>query len=245
MSRVARLFDLLELLRRRRRPVVAAVLAEELGISKRTVYRDIQTLIALGAPVAGEAGVGFVLRPGFLLPPLMFTEEQLEALALGGHWVTHQGDAALAAAARDALAKIAAVLPLPLSRRLDEPGLIAVRPAVAVESAVDPALLRSAIRRELKLRIAYDDENGRRSQRVVWPIALVFFEGTRLLAGWCELRAGFRHFRLDRIAEATELEARYPKSRAALTKAWLLEDEASGRRLRAPRGRGRGIGPRP
>ena len=234
MSRTARLFDLLQLLRRHRRPVVAALLAEELGVSKRTVYRDIETLIALGAPIAGEAGVGFLLRPGFLLPPLMFTEEELEALALGGRWVLQQGDGALATAAKDALAKIAAVLPLPLSTRLDDPGLMAVLPAPPIEGSVDPAMIRAAIRRERKLRIIYADESGRRSERMVWPIALVYFQTTRLLAAWCELRDGFRHFRLDRIADAAVLEMRYPQGRAALTKAWLAHDEAAGRRPPRP-----------
>src|SRR3954462_2432519 len=171
MSRVTRLFDLLQLLRSRRVPTIAAQLAESLGVSKRTVYRDIQTLIALGAPVAGEAGVGFLLRPGFLLPPLMFTEEQLEALALGGHWVAHQDDSALASAARDALAKIAAVLPPSLSRQLEDPGLTAVRAATAMVGAVEPAIIRTAIRRERKLSIVYADDSGRRTERVVWPIA--------------------------------------------------------------------------
>jgi predicted DNA-binding transcriptional regulator YafY len=237
MSRAARLFDLLQLLRRHRRPVVAALLAEELGVSKRTVYRDIETLIALGAPIAGEAGVGFLLRPGFLLPPLMFTEEELEALALGGGWVVQQGDGALATAAKDALAKIAAVLPLPLSARLDDPGLRAVLPAPPIEGAVDPAIVRAAIRRERKLRIVYADESGQRSERTVWPIALVYFQATRLLAAWCELRDGFRHFRLDRIADAAVLDMRYPQNRAALTKAWRAHDEAAGRRPPRPAAR--------
>lgn len=231
MSRVARLFDLLQLLRRHRRPVVAAKLADELGVSKRTVYRDVATLIAIGAPIEGEAGVGFLLRPGFLLPPLMFREDELAALALGGQWVAQQGDRALASAAKDALAKIAAVLPSPLASRLDDPDLLAVRPAPPLEGSVDPAVVRAAIRREGKLNIAYVDENGRRSARVVWPIALVYFEASRLLAAWCELRGGFRHFKLERIAEATLLDARYPGGRAVLKKAWLAEDSSRRRSL--------------
>ena len=225
MSRAARLFDLLQLLRRHRRPVVATALAEELGVSKRTVYRDIETLVALGAPITGEAGIGFRLRPGFLLPPLMFNEEQLEALALGGQWVAHQGDPALASAAKDALAKIAAVLPMPLTGWLEDSTLMAPRSAPPHPGEVDPAIVRSAIRGERKVRIVYADENGRRSERVLWPIAILYLDGTQLLAGWCELREGFRHFRLDRIADATVLDAHYPNGRAALTKAWRLDHE--------------------
>src|SRR5436190_1720743 len=118
MSRAARLLDLIQALRRRRRPVTAAVLAAELGVSERTVYRDIATLVGQGAPVEGEAGIGYVLKPGFTLPPLMFAEEEIEALVLGLSWVAERGDAALGKAGHDARAKIAAVLPEALRERL-------------------------------------------------------------------------------------------------------------------------------
>ncbi|NOU28808.1 MAG: YafY family transcriptional regulator [Polyangiaceae bacterium] len=232
MSRTARLFDLLQLLRRHRRPVVAAALAEELGVSKRTVYRDIETLTELGAPISGEAGVGFFLRPGFLVPPLMFTEEELEALALGGRWLAQQGDAALASAALDALAKIAAVLPRSLSARLEGSALMTAKPGATAAGAVDASVFRGAIRRERKMRLGYADENGRSSQRVVWPIALVFFESTRVVVAFCELRKDFRHFRVDRVTGAEVLDAGYPESRAVLAERWKAQDETSGRRAR-------------
>src|SRR6478672_2616585 len=111
MSRTSRLLDLLELLRRHRSPVRGPALADQLGISIRTLYRDIATLQAQGADIQGEPGLGYVLRPGFMLPPLMFTREEIEALVLGSRWVAIRGDARLGAAADNAVAKIRAVLP--------------------------------------------------------------------------------------------------------------------------------------
>ena len=226
MSRSERLFDLIQALRRRRRAVSAASLAEELGVSKRTVYRDIETLISLGAPIEGEAGVGYLLRPGFLVPPLMFTEEELEALALGGRWVTQHADRDLVTAAENALAKIAAVLPVPLTAKLDNPTLISASPRELALEKVEPTLIRNAIRRERKLRIAYMDEAGAQTERTVWPIALVYYEATRVLVAWCEMRVGFRHFRSDRISSIAELDERYPRTRIALVRAWQAYDAA-------------------
>lgn len=125
MSRSARLLDLIQALRRRRRPIQAARLAEELGVSERTIYRDVATLIGQGAPIEGEAGLGYVLRPGFTLPPLMFGDEEIEALVLGLRWVADRGDETLGAAAENALAKIAAVLPENLREAFGDAGLMA------------------------------------------------------------------------------------------------------------------------
>ena len=197
-----------------------ATLAAELGISLRTLYRDIAALTAQGATIDGEPGIGYMLRPGFLLPPLMFAEEEIEALVLGSRWVAERGDAPLAKAARNALARIGAVLPDDLKARLDAPGLL-VAP-LAKAAAGDDAMpaIREAIRRERKLRIAYLDGNGRRTQRAIWPFALGFFERVRIIAAWCELRQGYRHFRTDRIVKITVMETRYPRRRAALLKEW-------------------------
>src|SRR6266568_3284273 len=124
MSRSQRLLDLIQVLRRHRRPVTGAVLAEDVGVSLRTLYRDIETLKAQGAHIDGEAGIGYVLRPGFMLPPLMFTEEEIEALVLGSRWVADRGDARLGEAGRNALAKVAAVLPPDLREALDASALL-------------------------------------------------------------------------------------------------------------------------
>ena len=220
MSRTARLFELLDALRAHRRPVTAAKLAAGLSVSVRTIYRDVQTLIGLGAPIDGGAGMGYVLRSGFFLPPLMFSEEELEALVLGARWVRVQGDAGLARAGDSVLAKIATASPRDLRERMAETGLWA--PRIGSDAGGEALLgaLREAIRRERKLRFRYVDAAGAASERQVWPIALAFFEGARVLAAWCELRAGFRHFRADRIGQLESLNEPYPRPRRDLVNEW-------------------------
>lgn len=225
MSRSQRLLDLLQALRRHRRPVSGMVLAQELSISIRTLYRDIATLQAQGAPIEGEPGLGYVLRPGFMLPPLMFSDEEVEALVLGSRWVADRGDERLAFAARNAVAKIAAVLPDDLRDQLDASSLI-VGPAKPVADTVDLALVRQAIRAERKLAIAYRDAEGAVSQRLVWPFALGFFDRVRVVVAWCELRQDYRHFRTDRIFSLDPTEARYPRRRQALLKEWRQIERA-------------------
>ncbi|MCJ2118932.1 YafY family transcriptional regulator [Methylobacterium sp. J-001] len=220
MSRSERLFDLLHVLRRHRRPVSGCVLAEEIGVSLRTLYRDIASLQAMGALIAGEPGVGYVLKPGFLLPPLMFSPEEIEALVLGSRWVADRADDRLSGAARSALARIGAVLPDDLRETFESAAPLVGPGTPAPPEAVAPALLRRAIRTERKLALRYRDGAGAVSERIVWPFALAFFDAARILLGWCELRQGFRHFRTDRIAAADLLDARYPKRRQALLKDW-------------------------
>ncbi len=220
MSRAQRLLDLLQALRRRRRPVRGQILADELGISLRTLYRDIGALQAQGAAIEGEAGVGYILRPGFTLPPLMFTQEEVEALVLGSRWVAEHGDGPLAAAARNALARIEAVMPA--DRRGDVAGAsLIVGPGKRVaQSETMQASLRAAIRAERKLTITYRDQNGSASARTIWPIALAYFAAVQVVVAWCELRQGFRHFRPDRIEALDVSTERYPRRRAVLLKAW-------------------------
>ena len=219
MSRAQRLLDLIQVLRRYRQPVSGATLAGELGVSLRTLYRDVDTLNAQGASIDGEPGVGYVLRPGFMLPPLMFSEDEIEALVLGSRWVSERGDAPLGKAARNALAKIAAVLPPDLRQGLDSSTLIVARKK---ESAGDTELttIRQAIRAERKLRIRYSDGEGAETRRVIWPFAVGFFERSRTVVAWCEMREAFRHFRTDRISGLTPTEVRYPKRRLQLMKEW-------------------------
>ncbi len=223
MSRTTRLFKLMDALRGHRRPVTAARLADDLSVSVRTLYRDIQTLIDLGAPLDGEAGVGYLLRPGFFLPPLMFGEEELEALVLGARWVQGQGDAALAQAAACALAKIATASPKDLRDKMADTGLWAPRFQTPAEQPNGLRTIREALRLEHKLAITYVDETGATTERVVWPVVLAFLEGKRLLAAWCELRSGFRHFRPDRISALAKTGLRYPTRRAVLMKTWRRE----------------------
>lgn len=221
MSRAQRLLDLIQLLRRHRRPVSGRRLADELGVSIRTLYRDIVTLQGQGAPIEGEPGLGYVLKPGFMLPPLMFGEDEIEALLLGSRWVADRADGPLALAARDAMAKIVAVLPPDLTRRVEDAVLI-LGPgrAIAAGEGIDLAAMRRTIRAERRARMAYGDGQGRASERIVWPLALSFFDHVRVLVTWCELRQDFRHFRVDRIDRFEPLDARYPQRRAVLLKAW-------------------------
>ena len=219
MSRAERLLQLMQVLRRQRAPASGSALAQELSVSLRTLYRDIASLQAQGAAIQGEAGLGYVLRPGFTLPPLMLSEEEIEALVLGSRWVAQHTDPELAEAARNALAKIHAVLPAQLRHELESNALL-------VPSSAEPgpdallATLRRAIRSERKLKLAYRDARGASSERVVWPFALGFFEQTRVVAAWCERRAGYRHFRVDRIGGLEVLQDRYPRRRQELLKAW-------------------------
>jgi predicted DNA-binding transcriptional regulator YafY len=223
MSRSERLLDLIQILRRHRRPVAGAELARELGVSLRTLYRDISSLTASGAAIDGEAGIGYVLRPGFTLPPLMFSEEEVEAIALGAQMVAASADPPLARAARDALAKVAAVLPGERGEDLAAVGLVAApRPPLAPDG-VELTLLRQAIRAERRVWISYRDEAGNRTERRVWPVSLTFFDRVRVLAAWCELRQGFRHFRTDRIMTLAATQERLPRPRRALMREWRKE----------------------
>lgn len=218
MGRTQRLLTLMDALRRHRRPVTAATLAGELSVSVRTIYRDVQSLIGLGAPIDGEAGLGYLLRGGFFLPPLMFDEDEIEALVLGARWVERQQDPALADAARNALAKIAAAAPKNLRDAMAETGLWA--PPGLAPRAINLQPIREAIRREQKLAVSYVDGNGQATERTIWPIGLAFYEGRETIAAWCELREGFRHFRTDRVGVLTATGERYPRRRAILVKEW-------------------------
>jgi predicted DNA-binding transcriptional regulator YafY len=219
-GRAERLIELLQALRGRRHPVAASALAETLGVSQRTLYRDIQSLRAQGADIAGEAGVGYLLRPGFTLPPLMFSPEELDALALGARWVQQNGDSALANAAQQAMVKIAAVAPKDRGEFFDAPTLL-VRQPVRVDR-FDAAMptLREAMRAERKIGLDYVDAKGAPTRRVIWPVALGFLREVRMVAAWCESRAAFRHFRVDRIGALELLEARFPRRRRALLAEW-------------------------
>lgn len=220
-TRASRLLRLLDALHDRRQPVAAATLAGDLGISLRTVYRDIATLREQGADIAGEPGIGYQMRPGFLLPPLMFSEDELEALVLGARWVRSLADAELAQAAEAALVRITATLPAALRAAVETSGLFV--PRMADDQPAEPWLpaLRQAIRNEEKLRMDYTDADGKASQRIVWPFAMAFFGSTtRLFAAWCELRQDFRHFRAERVTAIWASKERYPVRRQVLIQRW-------------------------
>lgn len=225
MSRASRLLDLLELLRRHRTPVTGPALAEELGISIRTLYRDIATLQAQGADIRGEPGLGYVLKPGFTLPPLMFSADEIEALVLGSRWVALRGDARLGAAADSAVAKIRAVLPAELRESIDAVTMTVPAVTPVVRPSIDVAALRAAIRSERKVAVTYRDNDGKETRRTVWPILLGFMERVQVVAAWCELRQDYRGFRVDRIVDLQPSETRYPRRRKDMVAEWRARME--------------------
>ncbi len=219
MDKTERLFALLDALRRRRGPVTAETLAEEQQVSVRTIYRDVQTLIGLGAPIEGEAGLGYVLRPGFFMPPLMFTPVELEALVLGVRWVQTLPDGELGAAARNALAKIATASNDDLRARIDDPGLWPANLPNQESKARTPILerARQAMRSERAVELDYEDAEGRATRRTIWPVQLAYHEQKEIVVAWCCLREAYRLFRTDRIKAFELTEQPYGRRRAELT----------------------------
>lgn len=223
MSRTGRLLELIGILRALRMPIAALDLARELGISQRSIYRDIETLRSLGAPIEGQAGVGYELRAGFFLPEFAFSPDELDALILGLGWVQQRADQALAQSSESALAKILSAKNSG-SKINDTPTLVA--PA-SVSDRLDPpqtALLRDAIRRQRKVAISFEDAQGALSDRTIWPIAIVYFDDVRIVAAWCEERSAFRHFRVDRLRVRATLEDRYPGRRQSIITRWRQQD---------------------
>jgi predicted DNA-binding transcriptional regulator YafY len=221
MSRSARLLQLLDALRRARQPQTGPQLAQQLGVSLRTLYRDIATLRAQGADILGDPGMGFEMRPGFLLPPLMFNADELEALLLGARWASLQADPQLAQAAGTAMDRIRSALPLDLRIAVDTSGLLVPNMQDSPQSEPWQTALRRAIRAEHKVVLHYQDQHGTPTRRRVWPFAMAYFERSRVVSAWCELRQDFRHFRADRVHAMEDLGERYPHRRQELIQRWL------------------------
>ncbi len=224
MSRAERLLNLIEEFRRHRHAVSGHNLAETLGVSMRTLYRDIASLRATGANIAGEPGVGYVLRDGFLLPTVMFTAEEVNALIVGSRWVTDRADKSLAEAAQKAIARLKSVMPNELAGQVDAQYLAVGSRETTTQETIDMTEVRLAIHLEQKLHIRYQDAAGEKTKRVIWPFFLNYYEGGRLISAWCELRGDIRHFRSDRIASLTSLKQRYPRRRHDLIKHWQEVD---------------------
>jgi predicted DNA-binding transcriptional regulator YafY len=250
MRKADRLFQIIQILRRTRGPVTADDLALELETSKRTVYRDVAALIGQRVPVRGEAGFGYVLEAGFEMPPLMLTPDEIEAAVLGAQWVVARADPALARAARDLIAKIGEAVPERLRPFVLEPAISAQPSRYQAVDTIDMEKTRAWIHAGRKILLHYRDEQGRESQRTVWPVAVGYLETTRMLAAWCEMRQDFRHFRTDRVAGAEFLEDRYPGRPAVLRGQWrkALQEERRTRTWSSPSAAaassGNGAGPR-
>tara|TARA_R110002020_G_scaffold24826_3_gene81135 strand:- start:1336 stop:2040 length:705 start_codon:yes stop_codon:yes gene_type:complete len=217
MRRSNRLFEIIQILRSATRPMTADALARQLEVSTRTIYRDIAALQMMRTPIEGEPGVGYVMRRGYDLPPLNFDLEEIEALRVGLALLSRTGDSALQRAARRIHEKVEALhgpadwlLVAPWGAPPDDPA----------KGCVSVATLRDAIRAERKLRLVYQDEQGCRTTRTVRPLALVYHLECVMLASWCELRAGFRHFRTDRIYGCDVLEQRFAGEGAMLRSLW-------------------------
>ncbi len=213
MRRTERLFEIIQILRSESRVVTAAELADRLEVSPRTVYRDIQALQAMRTPIEGEAGVGYVIGPEYDLPPLNFSIEEIEAIAVGLSLVAQTGDRGLCRAALQVSRKIDAGRSAMRGLRVSERNPV-------VPEAADPNLIRAAIRDEQKLDIAYTDEQGHATARRVRPFAVVYYVQSMLMAAWCELRSDYRHFRIDRIEACDETGVYFKGEGEALRNQW-------------------------
>jgi predicted DNA-binding transcriptional regulator YafY len=222
MRRADRLMQIVQVLRRRATATTAQMLADELEVVPRTIYRDIADLQSNGVPIDGEAGVGYVLRQGYDLPPLMFSETEVDAILVGARMVIARGDPELGRAALDVLAKLSDVLPEKLSRQMETSMLYApstVRP-VGREADVMP-IIRRAIRSSAKLSIAYRDQKAEETQRIIWPLGIAYFPQATMLAAWCELRNDYRAFRGDRVLTCAALDERFDPQGGELLAAFM------------------------
>ena len=213
MRRSDRLFRIVSFLQGRRRAVTARRLAEEFEVCERTIYRDIQDLMLSGVPVAGEAGVGYLLDAHYHLPPVMFDTEEIEALHLGIAMVNSWTDEAMASAARRALSKIRNVVGSKERDVLAGTTLFAPESQAKIPWTVDFSALKACIRTRQKVRIDYTNEAGDSTRRTVRPLAMCFFGPVWVLLAWCEMRRDFRNFRLDRMANANETGEQFADER--------------------------------
>lgn len=221
MRKAARLFEIIQILRLAKGPVTAAEIAERLEVTPRSIYRDIVVLQGMRVPIEGERGLGYILRPGFDLPPLMFSIEETEAIVLALSLLKRIGDRSLSDAAEKVSDKIAGAVPPPLRRALTAGALHAWGSVMPAPEGVDVADIRAAIRDERKLLIRYRDERGRESERAIRPAALIYYSAHSLVVAWCELREDLRNFRTDRIVEASPLDAFFPGEGDGLRKLWM------------------------
>lgn len=221
MRRSDRLFDILQMLRVASKPTTAATMAERLEVTVRTVYRDIATLQARRIPIEGATGIGYVLRPGFDLPPLMFTLDEIDAIAVGARMVCRLRDAGLKSAAMSVLEKVTTSIPDVLRSAITEPSFLVSSGEAAIPAGVELSELRRAIRETRKMWIEYEDVESRKSRRTIWPIAMAYYVDVTVLGAWCELRNDFRHFRIERIVSSAVLPDLIPREGRELADRWF------------------------
>ncbi|MDQ0391742.1 helix-turn-helix transcriptional regulator [Labrys monachus] len=225
MRRTTRLFEIIQLLRVARRPLTAETIATQLEVTKRTVYRDIASLQALSVPIHGEAGIGYVMRAGYDLPPLMLSIDEVEALVVALGLVERTGDRGLKAAAASIRAKVTTVLPVAARQPIQGRSLYVSNWGSSEPTAVDLAEVRRAIREERKLALFYGDAQGQETNRIIRPIAVVYYVEVVSIVGWCELRGDFRSFRADRIRACKPTEERFAGEGARLRDLWQARQE--------------------
>jgi predicted DNA-binding transcriptional regulator YafY len=225
MGRSSRLFEIIQILRRACGPVSAQYIAATLEVSQRTICRDIATLQGMRVPIEGEAGIGYVMQGRFELPPLTFTDDEIEAIVVGLSLIGRTGDADLLAAASRVGRKISAVLPTPMDHGIESSALYVSQWNGIPSSMVEYRLMRQAIREERKLRLQYEDVEGQGSDRIICPLSLVYYIDSVILAAWCELRCDFRHFRMDRMRVCVPLDAFFKGEGNRLRAEWQAQHE--------------------
>jgi predicted DNA-binding transcriptional regulator YafY len=221
MRKASRLFEIIQILRLAKRPVTAAQIAETLEVAPRSIYRDIAALQAMRVPIEGDRGIGYILRPGFNLPPLMFSIEETEAIVLALALLDRTGDRELKKAAKGVNQKITAAVPAPLRQTLETRALHAWGTIAPSPESVDLGLVRRAIRDEQKIRIDYRDEKGRDTARVIWPIAVIYYSEATNIVAWCELRQALRNFRTERVQRSAPLEDFFRGAGERLRREWI------------------------
>ncbi|WP_339761962.1 YafY family protein [uncultured Hoeflea sp.] len=221
MRKASRLFEIIQILRLAKGPVTASQIGERLGVTVRSIYRDIVELQAMKVPVEGGRGIGYILRPGFELPPMMFTVEETEAIVVALALLKRTGDRGLEAAAGRVNQKIAGAMPAPLRPHLSSTALHAWGTVVAPAVGIDTSLVRQAIRDEQKLTIDYEDAAGAPTRRTICPVALIYYSATHNIVAWCELRQGIRNFRTDRVSHSLLENAHFRGQGESLRQQWI------------------------
>jgi len=207
------MFEIIQILRSSKVPKRAQDIADELEVAKRTIYRDIAALQAMRVPIEGEAGIGYIIRPGFELPPLNFTMDEAEAITVGIAMIARTGDKGLNRAARSVSKKLSDATQLSQT-------VFAASWGVDEPEVANLSTIRQAIRDERKIRICYRNGEGLESERTIWPLAIAYHVEAVVIAGWCELRLAVRHFRPDRIIQFEVLEDSFLGESAPLRAAW-------------------------
>jgi predicted DNA-binding transcriptional regulator YafY len=223
MTRSDRLFQLIQVLRRLPAPVTAARLAQETGVSVRSIYRDVESLRMAGAEIGGERGYGYCLIDDGTLPPQRFNRIEIEALVLGLSEVRHMGDPALVKAANDVIGKVAASLPLKSQQDLIHTVSQVHHFEERYAPLPDMGIIREGCWREEALMIRYTDKGGAVTERIIWPLAIVYLDNMLVVLAWCCLRKAFRIFRAERITTVEAIGASFRPRRVALLRIYLAQ----------------------